>query len=82
VRTTLIIDDAVLRQAKQRAARMGLSLSSLVERALREALSEQQTAPGSFHMPTYGSAGAGLQHEPRDFAEILQDDEAASLRTR
>ena len=76
MRTTLNIDDAVLRLARQHAARMGLSLSGLVERALRAALS------GSFRMPTYGSAGAGLQHEPRDFAEILQDDEATFLRSR
>jgi Arc/MetJ family transcription regulator len=43
VRTTLIIDDALLRQAKQRAARMGLSPGALVERALRDALRERWT---------------------------------------
>ncbi len=82
MRTTLIIDDALLRQAKQRAARMGLSLGALVERALRDALREPRSAPGPFRMPTYGRPGGGLRHEPRDFAETLLEEEAASLRSR
>jgi hypothetical protein len=82
MRTTLVIDDALLRQAKQHAARVGLSLSGLVERALRDTLREPQTAAGPFRMPTFGAPGRGLRHEPQDFAELLMEDEAESLRSR
>lgn len=82
MRTTVIIDDSLLRQAKEHAARLGISLGGLVERALRDALREPQTAPRPFSMPVYGKPGAGLRHEPRDFAEVLLDEEAKTLRGR
>jgi hypothetical protein len=40
VRTTLNLDDHLLREAKKRAAERGTTLTRVVEEALREALAE------------------------------------------
>lgn len=45
MRTTLNLDDQLMRQAKEEAARSGRTLTSVVEDALREALSRRATAP-------------------------------------
>jgi len=45
VRTTLNLDDQLMRQAKEEAARSGRTLTSVVEDALREALSRRAAAP-------------------------------------
>lgn len=61
MRTTLVIDDAVLREAKQRAAQANTTLSKLTTQALREALRRAEEASHHSHgfvMPTYGSASA------------------------
>ena len=57
MRTTLVIDDYVLKEAKQRAIETGVTLSELTTLALREALRKRETsAPRSrFAMPTYGA---------------------------
>lgn len=44
MRTTLSIDDHVLRQAKQTAAAEGRTLSDLVTESLRERMARRQTA--------------------------------------
>ncbi len=46
MRTTIRIDEELLREAKQLAARRGKSLTAIIEDALRESLARQrQTAP-------------------------------------
>ena len=42
MRTTLRVDDELLRQAKSHAARQGRSLTSIFEEALRRLLAESQ----------------------------------------
>jgi Bacterial antitoxin of type II TA system, VapB len=42
MRTTIRIDDQLLKKAKQLAARSGKSLASVIEDALRESLARQQ----------------------------------------
>jgi hypothetical protein len=79
MRTTLVIDDALLRQAKQHAAGRGMSLSELVSVALRSALARAEHAtPPPFEMVTYGR-GPTAQHEPADFAAIAADEDAEGL---
>ncbi len=41
MKTTLVVDDGVMRALKQKAAREGRTMSSLVEAALRSFLEEQ-----------------------------------------
>lgn len=53
MRTTLTIDDELLRQAKERAARTGRTMSDIVSDALREALQRRAAPdPGPTHLPT------------------------------
>ena len=42
MRTTIRIDEELLREAKQMAARTGKSLTAIIEDALRESLSHQR----------------------------------------
>jgi hypothetical protein len=42
MRTTIRIDDQLLKEAKQLAARSGKSLTSIIEDALRESLARQR----------------------------------------
>lgn len=59
MRTTLRIDDSLMRQAKQLAAETGRTLTAVVEDALREAFSRRQpTAPRRrLEFPTFDSGG-------------------------
>jgi hypothetical protein len=79
MRTTVVIDDALLRAAKVRAARAGISLSRLISEALREALTAKKREAPDFEMITYGRHGAKARHEPADFARALEDEDRAGL---
>lgn len=83
MRTTLIIDDELLRRAKRRAAEQDLTLSDLVNDALRTSLSQQeQSAPVPFRLVTYGRAAATARHEPADFADALESEDRERLGRR
>ncbi len=57
----------------------GLTLSELVNRALRDTLGAPEAEAPHFEMITYGQQGPPTQHEPGDFAEALEQDDAARL---
>lgn len=61
MRTTVRLEDSLLREAKSYAARRGLSLTSLFEEALREKLARgsQATEGRPMKLPTF--RGEGLQ---------------------
>ena len=80
MRTTLNIDDDLLRKAKHRAVDLNLSLSQLVDRALREALIQVDLPqPVPFAMVGHGPAGPPVHHEPEDFHDALGEDDEAGL---
>jgi hypothetical protein len=80
VRTTLVIDDAVFRRAKQAAAKSGTTLGALVEQALREYLREARSAAAEpFRMQTFGSRRRKVSHEPADFARLIDAEDTDSL---
>ncbi len=57
MKTTLQIDDEVMRELKQEAARQGRTMSDLVETALRLLLRPRQS-PGELPpLPTFRSSG-------------------------
>jgi hypothetical protein len=62
MRTTLVIDDHVLREAKRQALEAGLSVSEFTTLALRETLRkrDQPERRARFSLPTYGS---GPRHD-------------------
>jgi hypothetical protein len=69
MRTTLDVDDRLLRQAKKRAAETGETLTALIERALRAYL-RPKTAPGkSFRLDLLIKKGRpmpGVNWDDRD----------------
>ena len=75
MRTTLVIDDALLRLAKRRAAERDLTVSDVVNEALRESFRERTAAAPPFAFVTYGEAGRRVRHEPADFAAELEDED-------
>lgn len=61
MRTTIRIDDQLLSEAKQHAAKTGRSLTALMEDALRTFLRMEQRSPSTrrLKLPTFN--GGGLQ---------------------
>ena len=58
MRTTINLDDALLAEAKQVAARTGRSLTAVVEDALRESLRRRRdTARRALELPVFGEGG-------------------------
>lgn len=55
MRTTLTIDDAILRRLKNRAAREGLSFKEMVNQALQVGLAQKETPrpPRGFRVKTH-----------------------------
>ena len=61
MRTTIRINDQLLRDAKAHAARVGCSLTSLIEDALRQALSRQPANPRRGRVKLNTFLGRGLR---------------------
>jgi len=57
MRTTLRIDDELARRAKSQAASEGVTLTALIERALRELLTKRREPKQRCELPTSGSGG-------------------------
>ena len=82
VRTTIDVDDRLLRVARERATAARTSLSRLVEEALRAFLTlETASADEPFDLITYGRPG-GAFPSPADMAAVLDDEESPTLRGR
>lgn len=79
MRTTLVLDDRLVKQAKREAARRGTTLGAIVDEALRMALAAAPaSAPPHYRVPTFGGRRR-VEHEPSDLAEALLEDDRASL---
>jgi hypothetical protein len=87
MRTTINLDDALLAEAKQVAARTGRSLTAVVEDALRESLRRRQdTARRPLELPVFGEGGVQPGVDLDDGAALLdlmeQDDPDADDAAR
>jgi hypothetical protein len=80
MRTTLIIDDDLLRQAKLRAAEWNLTVSDVVNKALRECLGRPVRSAPPFSLITYGRSNERVHHEPADFDAALEREDTDRLR--
>lgn len=81
MRTTLVLDDKLFQQAKRRAAERNLTLSDIVNEALRESFrGPVRAAAAPFSMVSYGRGRRRVHHEPSDFAETLEDEDRDRLR--
>ena len=72
MRTTIRLDDALLAEAKQVAARTGRSLTAVVEDALRESLHRRhETARRAVELPVFGEGGTQPGVDLDDSAALL-----------
>jgi hypothetical protein len=77
MRTTLMLDDALFRELKHRAAESGTSASDLVNVILREAFRPRMSEPPlqEYRTVTYGDPATVVPFTPGDMAKLLEDDE-------
>ena len=66
MKTTLNIDDSVMRQLKREATRQGRTMSELVETALRVLFRSQKKTQDLPPLPTFHSGGALVEIADRD----------------
>lgn len=66
MKTTLVIDDQVMKRLRQEAVRQGRTLSELVEAALRRFLSRKPPEPELPPLPAYEGQGAAVDIADRD----------------
>ncbi len=66
MRTTLVIDDHLMRQLKAEAAREGRTMSDLVETSLRAMLGRRPPKQKLPPLPTFNSGGARVDVADRD----------------
>jgi hypothetical protein len=74
MRTTVRLDDALLRQAKKLAAETGRSLTAVIEDALRETInrrSARNALPGKFRLPAFKGRGLRPGIDLDNSAELL-----------
>ena len=79
MRTTLVLDDILLREAKHRAAERDLSVSEVVNEALREAFRQRPQTASPFSMITYGPSDRRVTHDPADFAADSELDDRTAM---
>ena len=75
MRTTLVIDDKLMEQAKKQAAERKSSVSAVVNEALRESLrrSKRVRQAPKFSMPTFGGTRQS-QMSAADMKALVDDD--------
>ena len=74
MRTTIRLDDELLREAKRRAAEAGTTLTALIEESLRERLSREQGPPVArrrVRLKTTGTGGLRSGIDLDDSASLL-----------
>jgi hypothetical protein len=76
MRTTIVIDDDLFRQAKHQAAETGQSLSQLIMSALREALrpAKPKKEP-RYRVITFDGGGKKHHLSPADMKRILEEED-------
>jgi len=75
MKTTLNIDDQVMRRLKEEAARTGKTMSELVEAGLRRVLADREATSGQPlpRLPTWNSGGANVDVADRDaLLEVME----------
>jgi len=75
MRTTIRLDEALLREAKQVAARSGKTLTAVVEDSLRETFARQKSQPERrrVELPTFKGGGGLLPGVDLDDSAALLD---------
>lgn len=79
MRTTIRLDDALLREAKARAARAGSSLNEFIENAVRAAVLREPSPVPAVPLPVFGGGilrpGVSLD-SGADLLALMEDGES------
>ena len=74
MKTTLMIDDTVMRRLREESAKRGVTMSALVEAGLRRILDEPDPTPTDVPpLPRWDSGGARVDVADRDALYALLD---------
>jgi len=76
MRTTLVLEDHLFRDAKQVANQSGATLSEVVNRALRLHLLRKpglEASNSTFSMPVFGDATKTLHQTPEELAKLRDE---------
>jgi hypothetical protein len=83
MRTTVRLDDALIRQAKIRAAEQGITFTQLIDESLRERLATRPAETGGepLELPAFGSRGLrpGVDLSDNRATRDLMDDELPAV---
>ena len=78
MKTTLNIDDTVMQQLREEAARRGTTMSSLVEAGIRRVLEghpQAEAGPARAKLPTWRSGGLLVDVSDRDeLYRVMEED--------
>lgn len=80
MRTTVTIDDGLLRRAKEQAARTGRTLGAVIDDALRVLLADRPRVGRRVELPSDGGSGLrpGVDLENKDaLADLLDPADSA-----
>lgn len=80
MRTTLVIDDKLLTQAKKRAADRKTTVSDVVNEALRDSFNSPELPRRPFRLITYGDPNQPEHLSPADMKAILEEQDLHGLR--
>lgn len=82
MRTTVSLDDELLRRAKERAASQGRTLSDVVSDALQVLLTEPAGPRQEVTLPTFGGSGLkpGVDLEDKDALAALLEEGGHAAR--
>jgi hypothetical protein len=84
MRTTVRLDDALVREAKVRAAEQGITFTQLLDESLRERLAARPRPKkaGPFRLRSYGKRGTrpGVDLDDNRAVRDLMDEDAAQFQ--
>jgi hypothetical protein len=84
MRTTVRLDDALLRQAKIHAAEQGITFTQLIDESLRERLAARPVEIGGepMELPAFGAGGLrpGVDLSDNRATRDLMDDELPAVK--
>ena len=76
MRTTITLDEGLLRRAKERAASQGKTLSDVISDSLQVLLAEQPQPRQKITLPPFGGSGfqPGVDLEDKEALAVLLED--------
>ncbi len=80
MRTTLVLDDRLLTEAKKRAADRNTTVSEVVNDALRDTFEHREKPRRPFRLITYGDPNKPDHISPAEMKVILEDEDLERFR--